>query len=73
MGAGDVYVVGFCEALAERDFASEEINVESGALRGDVNSRGESWDLGRSAHTSVVDENVEVAWAGLDLLESFLD
>ena len=73
MGTGDVYVVGFCEALAERDFASEELDVESGALRGDVTSCGGLRDLGRSVHTSVVDENVEVAWAGLDLLESFLD
>ena len=32
-----------------------------------------SWNVERCIHTSVVDENVDVAWTCLDLLESFLD
>ena len=32
-----------------------------------------SWGIGRSVHTSIVDKNIDVALAGLDLLESFLD
>lgn len=74
MGAGDVDVVCFGEGGAEGDFVGEVVEVECGALRGGrCYSYGGLWDVGRLVHTSVVDENVEVAWAGLDLLISFLD
>ena len=39
MGAGKVYVVGFGEAVAERDSAGDEYEVESGPLRWNVISR----------------------------------
>ena len=46
--AGDVDVVGLVEAVAERDFAGDEFDVEGGPWR-DVSSRGVSWDIGRCA------------------------
>ena len=42
MRAGKVHVVGFGEAVAERDSAGEVFKVESGPLRGDVISRRKS-------------------------------
>ncbi len=72
MRAGNVHVVGLGEAVAERASAGDEFDVESGPLR-DVTACGTSQDIGRCVHTSVVDENIDVARTGLDLLESFFD
>ena len=73
MRAGDVYVVGLCEAVPERDFGGEVVDVECCALRGDISSRIKSLGRGACVHTSVVDENVDMSRAGFDLLESLLD
>ena len=69
--AGNIHVVGLVEAVAERDFAGEEFDVEGGPweMLGHVECHG----IEGGVHTSVVDEGVEAPWTGLDLLESLLD
>ena len=73
MRAGDVDVVGFGEAVADRDSAGEEFDVEGGpwgivSLHGNVEG---FWEGG--ALTGVIDQGVDVPWTGLDLLKSLLD
>lgn len=71
MRAGNIYVVGFSEAFTERDFASEEFDVEGGPWEMSVST--ECQGISGGVVTSVVDKGVDMPWTGLDLLKSLLN
>ena len=73
VGAGDIDIVGFGKGVAEGDVATDMLDIEGGSwivlvCVSDKGVRVEVW-----VRTGIVDESVEMSWAGLDLLVSFFD